>query len=477
MILDWQAEDVLRAVRGQCLHEQIWAAQGVSIDSRTTRPGDLFIALEGPHFDAHIFVREAFAAGATAAIVHRAPPHLSPEAPLLYVEDTFTALQDLGRVARGRTKAQIIAVTGSVGKTTSKEILRLMLGSIADTYANEGSLNNRWGVPLSMARMPQNANYGVFEIGMNRPNEIGPLAHEVQPHVALITTVEPVHLANFPSVEAIADAKAEVFQGMDPAGTAVLNRDNPHYARLLAAARTQGLRRILSFGSDSKGDARLLACRSSGQGSEIEAIVMDQHLAFSLEVPGAHIAMDAVAALLAATAAGADPVLCVEALSAYRPLAGRGAWEKIHLNDTQSFTLIDESYNASPVAMRAALRTLGQTPLKDGGRRIAILGDMRELGPTAPQLHAGLFEAIEAAGIDIVHCCGENMEYLYNVLPASKRGHYRILSADLAPRVASAIRPNDIVMVKGSKSVKMPAIVAALRDLDMRMRAKQMLAG
>ncbi len=247
MILNWKAEDVLRAVRGQTLHAQDWTGSGVSIDSRTARTGDVFIAIQGPSLDGHHYVGKAFEAGCAAAIVSRRPPDVPQDAPLILVEDTFAALQDLGRVGRARSKAKIAAVTGSVGKTSSKEMLRLMLGSVRDTFATEGSLNNHWGVPLSLARLPQEAAYGVFELGMNHAGELGPLSREVQPHVALVTNVEAVHLEYFASEEAIADAKAEIFLGMDAGGMAVLNRDNPHYARLLAAARTQGLKKIWSF--------------------------------------------------------------------------------------------------------------------------------------------------------------------------------------------------------------------------------------
>lgn len=465
MNLSWLAEDVLRAVRGQSLHSQDWQASGVSIDSRTTKPGDLFIAIRGDTLDGHQYVAKAFEAGAVAALVDRQPPLVPPEAPLVHVDDTFTALQDLGRVGRARAKAKIVAVTGSVGKTSSKEQLRLMLGASDDTYATEGSLNNHWGVPLSLARLPVGAKYGVFEIGMNHTGELGPLSREVLPHVALITNIEAVHLAHFASVEEIADAKAEIFLGMDPNGIAVLNRDNPHYARLLAAARTQGLKKVLSFGADAKSDARVISMTPDASGTHVEASILGETISFYVGTPGPHLAFNALGTLLASVAAGADLHVCAQALSAYRPPAGRGTRRCVNLTSGGSLTLIDESYNASPVATKAAIAVLAQTPAGAGGRRIACLGDMRELGETASALHIGLADALIQAKIDLVHCCGELMTHLYDALPAEMRGHLMKESTDLAPLVAADAQPGDVYMVKGSHSMHMEAVVKALQEL------------
>jgi len=465
MTLSWQAQDVLRAVRGQSLHPQDWTARGVSIDSRTTHPGDLFVAIKGDALDGHAYVHKAVEAGACAALVAKRPPQVPPDFPLIAVEDTFTALQDLGRVGRARSHAKIVAVTGSVGKTSSKEQLRLMLGSVKDTYATEGSLNNHWGVPLSLSRLPQDFGYGIFEIGMNHAGELSPLAREVLPHVALITNVEAVHLENFPSVEAIADAKAEIFLGMDPAGIAVINRDNPHFARLLAAARTQGLKKVLGFGRDPKSDGRLLKLTMDDEGSTIEAVILGEKITFRLAAPGAHLAFNALGTLLACAAANADIELCAEALSAYRPPQGRGTRQTIALSSGGSFTLIDETYNASPIATQAALALLGQTTLPPGGRRIAVLGDMRELGPTSPALHAGLAQKLVENKIDIVHCCGDMMMHLHAALPASMRGCHMPDSESLAPLVRESVQAGDAVLVKGSHSMHMEIITGALRAL------------
>lgn len=461
----WQAEDVVRAIRGQCLHEQNWIAQGISIDSRTANAGDLFIALEGPTHDAHEFVHAAFAKGAVAAIVKRQAPQVPPQAPLLYVDDTFTALQDLGQAGRQRAQASIVAVTGSVGKTSTKEMLRLMLSAIGDTYANEGSLNNQWGVPLSLARLPAEARYGVFEIGMNHAGELGPLSQQVRPKVALITTIEAVHLEFFDSIEAIADAKAEIFLGMDAEGAAILNRDNPQFARLAAAARAQGIKRALSFGRDAKSDARLIEHINGVDGSTIQAEIHGRVLTYRLGAPGLHLAFNSLGALLAAVAAGGDVEACAAALFCYRQPEGRGVIETIRTAQG-SFTLIDESYNASPVAVRAAIRVLSQMTPGPDGKRIVVLGDMRELGAAAPKLHAELAKDLIEGKIDRVYCCGEMMTNLYNALPPGLRGGSVQDSALLAPQVTADIRPGDIVTIKGSHSMRMELVVTALKALD-----------
>ncbi len=477
MNLLWQAQDVLRAVRGATLHAQDWIARGVSIDSRTTKPNDLFVAIHGDSLDGHAYVHKAFEAGAVAAIVEHQLPLVPAEAPLIHVDDTFAALQDLGRVGRNRSRARIVAVTGSVGKTSAKEMLRLMLGAADDTYANEGSLNNHWGVPLSLARLPEEAKYGVFELGMNHAGELLALSRDVQPHVALITNVEAVHLEHFASVEAIADAKAEIFMGMNAAGLAVLNRDNPHYARLLAAARTQGLKKSLSFGFDPKSDAKIVNLALDEASSSVEALVLGEKISYRLNAPGRHLALGALGALLTCAVAEADLPLCAEALAGYRPPPGRGTRQTIATENGKSFLLIDETFNASPTAMQAAFAVLGQTPTAPEGRRVAVLGDMRELGNAGPEMHESLAIGLIKNRIDSVHCCGELMERLYNALPKPMRGHLTTDSGSLAPLVARDIQAGDVVMVKGSHSVHMEKIVEALREKADAFSQKNQRAG
>ena len=463
MILSWSAQDVLRTVAGQNLHPQDWVAHGISIDSRTVQAGDLFIAITGPSCDGHDYVRAAIEAGAVAAIVHKQPAQVPPDAPLVFVEDTMKALESLGEAGRARAKARIVAVTGSVGKTSTKEQLRLMLGAINDTYANEGSLNNHCGVPLSLARLPQEARYGVIEIGMNHAGELGALSRTVKPHIALITNIEAVHLEFFASTEAIANAKAEIFEGMDETGIAILNRDTPHFARLAAAAKEHGLKKILSFGRHAKSDARLVSLTHEGDGLAIEATLMGRTLAYRMGPVGDHLAFNALGALLACAVLEVDTDLCAQALSAYRPPERRGTRQTVTRANGGTVTLIDETFNASPVATHAAIATLGKTPKPAAtGRRIAVLGDMRELGETAPALHADLADSLLKNGIDLVYCCGELMMNLYNAIPPVIRGGYKPDSTALADLVASEAQAGDVIMVKGSKSMHMEYVVQAL---------------
>ena len=472
----WLAEDVMRAVQGECLHEQSWHVLGVAIDSRSVKPGDLFIALQGPMHDGHDHIGSAFAAGAAAAIVARKPASTPPQAPLILVADTLKALADLGRAGRRRAEARIVAVTGSVGKTGTKEMLRLMLAASGDTYANEGSFNNHWGVPLSLARLPAAFRYGVFELGMNHPGELTPLSQLVRPHVALITTVEAVHLEFFASLEDIADAKAEIFTGLQPDGAVVLNRDNGQFARLHAAARTQGLKRILSFGRHPKTEARLLDCTATPDGSVIRAEIMGRPLDYVLSVPGEHLALNSVGALLAASAAGADIEACAASLGHYHAPKGRGVIETVAI-DGGAITVIDESYNASPASLNFAIRVLGQMIPAGTGRRLLALGDMKELGPQAPALHAGLAAAVAANGIDQVFTCGDMMEHLHDALPPALRGPHADDSLTLAALLAEAVRPGDIVTVKGSNSMRLSLVVEALRGLGVTAARQQQKVG
>ncbi|HYD99033.1 MAG TPA: UDP-N-acetylmuramoylalanyl-D-glutamyl-2,6-diaminopimelate--D-alanyl-D-alanine ligase [Alphaproteobacteria bacterium] len=458
----WTAEDASAATHGT--GPGGWAATGVSIDSRTVQPGDLFIALQGPNFDGHDFVAGALAAGAAAAMVHRDIPGLPADAPLLRVADTFAALQDLGRVARLRGRARVVAVTGSVGKTTTKEMLRLALGAQGATHAAVGSFNNHWGVPLTLARMPEDSRYAVFEVGMNHAGEIAELTRQVRPDVAIVTTVDAVHLGHFSSVEAIADAKAEIVLGQDSAGTAILPRDNPHFPRLLAAARTQGVGTVRSFGA-AEGDARLLGVEPDEDGSRVRAEVLGRTVEYRLPLPGRHHALNSLAALLAVAAAGADVQAAADALAGMAPLKGRGLRRRLNLPGGQVL-LIDESYNASPVAVAAALTVLGQAPVGQAGRRIAVLGDMLELGRDTVSLHRGLSKPFSEAGIDLLFACGPAMRALYDAVPPGNRGAHAPDSAALAPLVAAALRPGDAVMVKGSLGSRMAQVVAALDGLD-----------
>lgn len=461
----WQAEAVVLAVRGSCLHEQTWVANGISIDSRTTAPGDLFIALQGPTHDGHNHVAAAFAAGASAALVAKQPMQVPPDAPLVFVEDTLVALQELGRAGRDRAHGTILAVTGSVGKTSTKEMLRLTLGAVGKTYANPGSFNNHWGVPIALASLPPDADYGIFEMGMNHAGELTALSALVRPHIAVITTIEAVHLEFFASTEAIADAKAEIFQGMRENGTVILNRDTPHYARLASAAKSRGIKKIMSFSTQGKADAALLDCTLTSEGSTVDAVIAGHNAHYSIGAPGMHLVQNSLAALLAAAVASGKVEECAAALPHYKPPKGRGVSQAMALPGGESLTLIDESYNASPAAVRAVVRVLEQTVPARGGRRILVLGDMLEMGVTSPELHAGLTSTIVEAKIALVFCCGEMMRFLYDALPPPLRGAYAANSAELATLVVQAVRADDVVTIKGSKTMLMGRVTDAIKAL------------
>lgn len=461
----WTGDEVAAACNGRVAGDATWTVTGVSIDSRTIAKGDLFIPLKGPNFDGHAFVAQALAQGAAGAIVAEFPAGMENDARLIKVEDTMVALQDLGRMGRVRAQGRIIAVTGSVGKTGTKEALKVALDGQGRTFATVGSLNNHWGVPLSLSRFPADSNFGVFELGMNHAGEIGPLSRMVRPDVAIITNVEAVHIEFFAGVEAIADAKAEIFQGMDPTGIAILPRDNAHFARLLAHARTQGLTRVLSFGTQEGADGRLIQYNGHSDHGDVTADIDGIQVNYTLPLPGRHHAVNSLAVLLAVKAAGGDVVASAQALGGLAAIKGRGQRRTIALG-SGSFTLIDESYNASPVSVAAAAGVLGQADIGPNGRRIAVLGDMRELGDHARTLHEGLAEPFVAAGTDLVFCCGPNMRHLFDRLPPALRGAHAGDSATLAPIVAAAVSAGDAVMIKGSAGSRMALVVDALKALD-----------
>lgn len=462
----WTAAEAATATRGRALAAAAggWSATGVSIDSRTVATGDLFVALKGPVFDGHDFAGKAFAAGAAAALVHRP---VEPAGPALVVGDTRTGLEDLGRAARARCTGQIVAVTGSVGKTGVKESLRTLLSRQGRTYATAGNLNNHWGAPLSLARLSRSAAYGVFELGMSNPGELAPLSRMVRPHVALITTVAPVHIEFFDSVEAVAEAKAEIFQGVIAGGAAVLPRDNDHFELLDTRAAEAGIGRRFSFGVHPEADVRLLASIMDANGSDVTASVFGKRLNFRVGMPGHHWVVNALGMLAAVREAGADVAAAAEAMAWLKAPAGRGARRTVSLPGG-SFELLDESYNASPAAMRAAFETLMLANPRARGRRIAVLGDMRELGDDGPALHAGLADDLADANIDLLFAAGPLMRHLYDAVPPAQRGDYADNSEALIPAVTAAVQPGDAVCVKGSLGSRMKPVVDALVALENR---------
>ncbi len=442
----WNSADAQSATLGKA--SQPFAVNGLSIDTRTLQEGDLFVALQGDNRDGHDFVRAAFEAKAGAALVTHAPEGVT--GPLLTVAHTQRGLEDLARAARTRSNAKILGVTGSAGKTTTKEILRHALGALGRTHCSAASYNNHWGVPLSLAGLPADAQYGIFEIGMNHFGEIRNLVSFVRPHVALITTIAPAHLEFFGNCDAIADAKSEIFEGLVPGGAALIPADSPYADRLASRAAQARVGRLVRFGNT--GEAKLLSFTADGEGMRIKADIMGQMVDCYVGAPGAHIAANAVGALAAVALVEGDVLNAASGLKNFTALKGRGA--RFAAGDV---TVIDESYNANPASMAAALALLAAAK----GRKIAVLGDMLEMGPG--DHHAALAAPISQAKTDLVFASGPEMKALWNALPASQRGGYAENSAALAPQLLGALRPGDTILVKGSFGSKMSVIVEALK--------------
>jgi UDP-N-acetylmuramoyl-tripeptide--D-alanyl-D-alanine ligase len=452
-------EAAMRARRSDALPE---AVTGISIDSRSVAPGEAFFAIAGERHDGHDFVAAAIEAGAGLAVVAADGRAAFPaDFPLLMVDDTLEALRDLARAARSRSQAKIVAVTGSVGKTSTKEALRLALRPEGEVHASAASFNNHWGVPLSLARLPESAHYGVFEIGMNHAGEITPLTRMVRPHVAIVTAIEPVHLEFFSGLAEIADAKAEVFLGLEPGGVAIVNRDNPYCDRLRRRARAAGAARVVTFGEHPRADARLLKCALHAEGSAVEAAILGAPVAYKIGAPGRHLVLNSLAVLATASLLGVDLALAALALAQQKPAAGRGTRIALEVPGGEAL-LIDESYNANPSSMRAALSLLGQAPIGPRGRRIAVLGDMLELGPSGPDLHRGLVEPIREHAVDLVFCAGPLMEALWQALPSERRGGYARSAEELEAAVVAAVGSGDALMIKGSLGSRMGPIVKSL---------------
>ncbi len=463
----WTVDAMAKAMAAERVGPLPGSVPGLSIDSRTIALGEAFFAITGDSRDGHDFVPAALQAGAGLAVVAAARRDAFPQVPLLVVPDVLAGLRDLARAARARSPAKVIGVTGSVGKTSTKEALRLALAAGGETHASVASYNNHWGVPLSLARCPEEARYAVLEMGMNHAGEITPLTRLARPHVAVITAVEPVHLEFFRSIEEIADAKAEIFLGLEPNGAAVINRDNPLFARLHRHAQAAGIERIVSFGEHAKADARLVKSSLLADCSTVQARILGADVTYKVGAPGRHLVLNSLAVLAAASLVGVDLALAALALADMKPAAGRGSRVMLEVRGGP-LLLIDESYNANPASMRAALALLGQAAVGPLGRRIAVLGDMLELGPRGSDLHRKLAEHVVAHAVDLVFCCGPLMQSLWEALPPERRGGYAESSAALEPQVLAAVSPGDAVMVKGSLGSRMASIVKALERVHAR---------
>jgi UDP-N-acetylmuramoyl-tripeptide--D-alanyl-D-alanine ligase len=469
----WSIDALIAAAEGVAEGARAGDVLGLSIDTRSLKSGDLFIALKDQR-DGHEFVPAAFAKGAVAALVARDYQRQPSDGLLIRVDDPLRALERIAVAARARLapEARIIAVTGSAGKTTTKEMLRACCERLGATHASAKSFNNHWGVPLTLAAMPAATRYAIFEIGMNHAGEIGPLVAMVRPHVAMVTTVVSAHLEHFGTEEAIADAKAEIFSGLGEGGAAIINFDNAHYERLRAAASARPGVRVVPFsGRIHKPEDFDPATLGLGlvrltRAHEVDGqTLVDAHgQSFVLGAVGSHMVANSVAVVAALKAAGANLTDALRGLARFRPPEGRGS--RIHVRIAGgNLLLIDESYNANPASMRAALLALAPLPRTAHPRRIAVLGDMLELGSEARALHVGLADAIHDAGIDLVFASGANMRHLFDALPEEKRGAWSPTSAELQPALLGALGGGDVVMIKGSNGSRMAPLVAAVRTL------------
>jgi UDP-N-acetylmuramoyl-tripeptide--D-alanyl-D-alanine ligase len=460
----WTIQELLAATGGR-LHGTVKKPlTAVSIDSRSIAEGDVFVAIRGERHDGHDFVAPALAAGAGLAVVSRVTPEMLAAGPVLEVSgDPLRGLENMGRAARARCQGQIVAVTGSVGKTSTKEMLRTALTASGATHASAASFNNHWGVPLTLARMPRETAFGVFEIGMNHAGEITPLVAMVQPHVAIVTTIAASHLGNFPSLDAIADAKAEIFTGLVPGGHAVISRDTPYFDRLAAAARHCGVDAIVSFGKHPESDVRLQQAALHETCCCITASVMGETIIYKLGLSGEHMALNSLAVLAAAKLTGADLARAALALAAARPAKGRGVRETLAIAGGE-LLLIDESYNANPASVAAALALLGSARPGKRGRRIAVLGDMLELGARSSELHAGLLAPLNDARVDLVFASGPHMASLWSGIEPEKRGAYAESSEGLREALLGSLRPGDVIMIKGSLGSRMGPLAEAVRS-------------
>ena len=461
----WTTQDMVEAMDGRPVGALPVGVSGISIDSRTAGEGEAFFAIKGDRFDGHDFASAAVANGASLLVVaeSKLPALGRVTAPMIVVKDVLSALEDLGRAARARSEAKIIAITGSVGKTSSKEMMRKALEPSGEVHASAASFNNHWGVPLTLARMPATAAFGVFEIGMNHPDEIRPLVKMVRPHVAIITTIAAAHLGNFKNLSEIAAAKSEIMEGLVEDGHVLLNRDNEKYGWLKKRADELGVAHVHSFGENARAEFRLLNCKLLPDCSTITARIGKEDAIVKIGAPGRHLVQNALAVIGAAQLVGADLAKATHALARISAEKGRGARHTLKINGGH-FVLIDESYNANPASMRAAFELLRDTPVRARGRRIAVLGDMLEMGRFSERVHRELAEPLRQAGADLICLAGAEMRALRDELGADVETVYRDDAEGLADHLVSILRDGDVVMVKSSLGIGFGRIVKALLD-------------
>jgi UDP-N-acetylmuramoyl-tripeptide--D-alanyl-D-alanine ligase len=459
----WTTHDLVAATGGRPVGRLPEGVSGISIDTRTLRKGEAFFAIKGEKFDGHDFATAAMAAGAGLLVVSegKLPAMGRLAVPMIVVPDVLKALEMAGAAARKRTRAKVIAITGSAGKTSTKEMLRHCLATAGSVHAADRSFNNHWGVPLTLARTPVDCDYAIFEIGMNHAGEIRPLVKLVRPHIAVVTLIAAAHLGAFGSLEEIARAKAEIFEGVESGGHALINRDDKHWKTLSKLATEAGVKNIWGFGEHARAQFKLVKCCLNADNSTITAKVAGQEMIAKIGAPGRHMVQNALAVIGAAHLAGADMAKVLLALAGIVPERGRGRRHNLNHPDGP-ITLIDESYNANPASMKAAIQLLDTTPVSGKGRRIAVLGDMLELGSHSAKLHAGLADIIAETNTDMVFLAGQEMKALAEKLPVDFHVEYKPNVEELQPVLLSAVKPGDAIMIKSSNAAGFSRLVDAL---------------
>ncbi len=460
----WTFAEVEKALGGAVMGTPPDGFCGVTFDSREVKGGEIFFAISGVRMDGHAFAARALKTGAGLAVVARPDEEMMDAGPLLVVPDTLSALQALGRAARARVRGHVIGITGSVGKTTTKDMMALAFSAVGRTHAAKASFNNHWGVPLTLARMPSDTDFGVIEMGMNAPGEIAALTEMARPDVAVVTQIAESHIGAFGDLAGIARAKAEIFSGMTPGGRAVLNRDMPHFDILHEAARNAGAADIITFGEGEDAGVRLGKAVNKDDCVCVEANARGQALAYRIGMPGLHVARNSLAVIGTALALGADLTAVIQALAGMRAPKGRGGRFRLSVPGGEAL-LIDESYNANPASVRAALAALAAARPGAGGRRIAVLGDMLELGEAGAELHAGLAADVEAAGVDALYVSGPLMAHLWEAAPARLRAAKAAHSDELPDILQRDLRAGDVIMIKGSLGSKMGPVAEALKSM------------
>lgn len=459
----WPSGEFVEAITPLGQPGVIGDVSGISIDSRTVSAGDAFFAIRGERFDGHAFARAALDAGAAVVVLEEAQrgAFSDLEDRVLFVDDVLKALERLGRAARARVSGKVIAITGSVGKTSTKDALWSALKPSGKVHAALSSFNNHWGVPLTLARMLRDTEFGIFEVGMNHSGEIRHLIGMVQPDLAVITTIVAAHIGNFSSIDDIAAAKAEIFEGVVPGGAALFNGDIPFANFLAERAKAEGVESIFCFGRSAGADVHLSAFDLQADGSDLSVDLFGRTVQCHVGAPGEHLALNTLAVLGTVSLVGGNVEAACAALSDHGASKGRGQRHSLALNGGD-LLLIDESYNANPSSVAAALAALGL--VKKSGRKIAVLGDMLELGDDSKAMHEGVLEPLLAADVDLVFLCGPEMAHLWEKLPMTRRGAYAKASSELIAPVLAAIKGGDAIMVKGSLGSRMAPIVAAILE-------------